>query len=116
MVSDRFFMGAENSYNLFVLRSAGAAAADDDAAATLECTGRYHIGDFVNRIHAGSLVTQLPDSEFAGASMHIMATVLGVVAVCVSLPEALYKRLLLLQGALEQHVQVCIHFICAFIS
>ena len=58
------FVGAENSLNLFVLKKASAAAAaslSDEERARLETTGEVHVGEFINKFVAGSLVMRAPE-------------------------------------------------------
>ena len=69
-IDDDTFVGAENSYNLFVLKKASAAAAaslSDEDRARLETTGEVHVGEFINRFVAGSLVMRAPERGSGGA-------------------------------------------------
>jgi len=57
MVDDDYFLGAENDSNLFVVRRNAEAATDEDRT-RLDPQGEFHLGEFVNRFHKGSLVMQ----------------------------------------------------------
>ena len=69
------FVGAENSYNLFVLKKAsearcrrGLSALTDEDRARLETTGEVHVGEFINKFVAGSLVMRAPERGGGGGS------------------------------------------------
>lgn len=70
-VDDDTSVGAENSYNLFVLKKASAAAAaslSDEERARLETTGEIHVGEFINKFVAGSLVMRAPERGSGGGA------------------------------------------------
>jgi len=69
------FVGAENSYNLFVLKKASEAALAaggsplcDEDRARLETTGEVHVGEFINKFVAGSLVMRAPERGGSGGA------------------------------------------------
>ena len=59
--------------------------------------GEYHLGEFVNRFRAGSLVMKLADSETARLPTLLYGTINGVIGVIASLPHAQFTHLLRLQ-------------------
>ena len=63
----------------------------------LQVVGEYHLGEFVNRFRAGSLVMKLADSETARLPTLLYGTINGVIGVIASLPRGLYTFLQRLQ-------------------
>lgn len=59
--------------------------------------GRYHLGDFVNRMQPGSLVMKMPDSEQAEVPTQLFATISGVIGVIAQLPKDKFDKLSKLQ-------------------
>ncbi|KAK8530110.1 hypothetical protein V6N12_060866 [Hibiscus sabdariffa] len=59
---DDVYLGAENNFNLLTVRK-NSEGATDEKRNRLEVVGEYHLGEFVNRFHHGSLVVRFPDSE-----------------------------------------------------
>lgn len=55
IIDDDNFVGADNSFNLFVSQKDSSNASDDDTSKLVE-TGVFHIGDLVNVFRHGSLV------------------------------------------------------------
>ena len=54
IIDDDTFLGAENSYNLFTCQKDSAATSDDERN-TLNETGRFHLGEFVNVFRHGKI-------------------------------------------------------------
>ncbi|KAK8606233.1 hypothetical protein V6N13_102987 [Hibiscus sabdariffa] len=52
---DDVYLGAENNFNLLTVRK-NSEGATDEKRNRLEVVGEYHLGEFVNRFHHGSLV------------------------------------------------------------
>ena len=69
----------------------------DDCAPVLQVVGEYHLGEFVNRFRAGSLVMKMPDSEAAAIPTMLFATINGVIGLVASLPKAQFEFLNRLQ-------------------
>ena len=63
----------------------------------LQVVGEYHLGEFVNRFRAGSLVMKMPDSEAAAIPTMLFATINGVIGLVASLPKAQFEFLNRLQ-------------------
>ena len=59
--------------------------------------GEYHLGEFVNRFRAGSLVMRLPDSEAAAIPTQLFGTINGVIGLVASLPADQFAFLTKLQ-------------------
>ena len=113
-LDDETYLGAENSFNLFTVRKNSDAAADEERS-RLDVIGEYHLGEFVNRFRAGSLVMRLPgDGDGAGlglgldasneAPTRLFGTVNGAIGVVASLPESTHTFLAALQKAMNKVV------------
>jgi hypothetical protein len=77
-------------------------AATDEERARLEVVGRFHCGEFVNRLRPGSLVMRLPDSELGCVPRLLYGGVNGSVGLVASLPREWYDMLLTLQEGLKK--------------
>jgi hypothetical protein len=75
----------------------------------MEAVVSFHLGDMVNRIQEGNLVMQLPDAELAKCPVYILTTVLGMISLCIMLPERRFAQLQALQNVLTAHIKVCPH-------
>ena len=90
-LDDDTYIGAENSYNLFVARK-NADAATDDERGRLEVVGEFHLGEFVNRFRKGSLSMHVQGSGAAAPPPTLLfGTVNGVLGLVVSLPQEEYS-------------------------
>ncbi len=69
--------------------------------------GSYHVGDFVNRFRAGSLVMKLPDSEAAAIPTQLFGTIAGVIGLVASLPRHQFEFLTKLQ-ARQSYAWACL--------
>lgn len=103
MLDDNIYIGADNCYNLFTVLKKSDGATDQQG--TLEVVGAYHLGDFVNRFHHGSLVTHHPDSELGQIPTVIFGTVNGAIGVIASLPHDQYVFLEKLQFVLVKFIK-----------
>lgn len=63
----------------------------------MQTVGRYHLGEFVNRIQRGSLVMKMPDSEQVEIPTQLFATISGVIGVVAQLPKDKFEKLIKLQ-------------------
>eukprot|EP00727_Mastigamoeba_balamuthi_P002002 m51a1_g118 putative dna damage-binding protein 1a (1114) ;mRNA; f:362128-365815 len=91
-LDDDTYIGAENSYNFFVLqRNLGAATEEDRGR--LETVAEFHIGEFVNRFRAGSLVSRPDETEAASAPVRtlLFGTVNGVLGVVAQLRKEQFE-------------------------
>lgn len=66
--------------------------------ALMQVVGEYHLGEFVNRFRAGSLVMKLPDSEAAAIPTQLFGTINGVIGLVASLPQSQFDFLTKLQA------------------
>ena len=116
MFSDERFIGAETNGNMFCACKNNDALTDE-AIKTLNITGQYHLGDFINRFRKGSLVmTSARSDEIAATSLSstenkldfaitptlLFGTVDGLLGVVAPLTLGQYKILLALQKALSE--------------
>jgi CPSF A subunit region len=95
----------DNNNNLTMLRY-NSDAPDDHAKQMMESVVEYHVGDMVNRIQPGNLVMQLPDAELAKCPVFIMCTILGMISLCILLPENRFNQLMALQKEMSSHIKV----------
>lgn len=57
ILDDDTFLGAENSFNMFVCQKDSAATTDEERSQMHE-VGQFHVGDMINVFRHGSLVMQ----------------------------------------------------------
>jgi len=105
-LSDNVFIGSDNCFNLFTLQRNLEGVSEEDRA-RLDCVGRYHSGEFINRIRAGSLVMNIPgsDNDSAVIPTHLFGTINGVVGVIAPLSKVQYEFLLRLEECLQDHIR-----------
>ncbi|KAF5284802.1 hypothetical protein FQA39_LY04527 [Lamprigera yunnana] len=58
ILDDDVFLGAKNSFNIFVCQKDSAATTDKERLQMQE-VGQFHVGDMINVIRHGSLVMQI---------------------------------------------------------
>eukprot|EP00667_Euglena_gracilis_P000838 EG_transcript_838 len=114
VLGDDVYIGAENFYNLFTLAQ-NADTTNDDEHRMLNTLGQFHLGEFVNCFHKGSLVMRVTDQEKDQApnpyalklSPHslIYGTISGAVGVINPISEQLYNVLLAIQNAIAKVIQ-----------
>uniref|UniRef100_A0A1J3EVB7 DNA damage-binding protein 1a n=1 Tax=Noccaea caerulescens TaxID=107243 RepID=A0A1J3EVB7_NOCCA len=104
ILDDDIYLGAENNFNLLTVKKNSEGATDEERG-RLEVVGEYHLGEFVNRFHHGSLVMRLPDSEIGQIPTVIFGTVNGVIGVIASLPQEQYTFLEKLQSSLRKVIK-----------
>lgn len=104
LLDDDTYVAADNSHNLVVVRKNPDAATEEERA-RLETVGRFHTGEFVNRLRPGSLVMRLPDSELGDVPTHLYGGVSGSVGLIASLPRELYELLAALQDGLKKVIR-----------
>ena len=117
-LDDDTYIGAENSYNLFVARRNAGAASDEDRS-RLDIVGEWHAGEFVNRFVHGSLVMRSPETGGGAADASAPASappagrprtllfgaISGVVGVAASLTPPQFAFFDRLQTVLRRHVR-----------
>ncbi|KAF6263102.1 mono-functional DNA-alkylating methyl methanesulfonate N-term-domain-containing protein, partial [Scenedesmus sp. NREL 46B-D3] len=104
LMDDDTYLAADNSSNMVVVRKNPDAATDEERA-RLEVVGRFHCGEFVNRLRPGSLVMRLPDSELGCIPSLLYGGVNGSVGLVASLPREWYDMLATLQEGLKKVVR-----------
>ena len=104
-VSDTIYAAMDINSNLTMMRYSQDAP-DDHAKQMMESVVEFHVGDMVNRIRPGSLVMQLPDAELAACPVYIMCSILGMISLCIMLPEHRFTQLMALQKEMTMFVKV----------
>lgn len=113
---------ADHYFNLVTLRRQTDAASEEERG-RMECVGRWHAGEMINKIARGSLVMQLPDDAEAqsGAAVgafdrvvptHVYGSINGAVGVLAPLSLTAYKFFARLEEELEKvstHRRGCTH-------
>merc|ERR1719510_2329935 len=99
------FLGAENSFNIFVCQRDSAASTDEDRQQMTE-VGQIHAGDMINVFRHGSLVMEnLGDSSTPHTGSILYGTVQGAIGMVTSLPQELFDFLTNLQRRLCQVIR-----------
>jgi DNA damage-binding protein 1 len=87
------FLGAENSFNIFVCQRDSAASTDEDRQQMTE-VGQIHVGDMINVFRHGSLVMEnLGDSSTQHSGSILYGTVQGAIGMVTSLPPDFFSFL-----------------------
>lgn len=73
MLTDDFYLGAENWSNLFVLRR-NAKAASEEVRCRLETVGRFHLGEMCNKFVTGSLTMPQTQSSASHSGSVVTST------------------------------------------
>uniref|UniRef100_A0A0D9V2C3 DNA damage-binding protein 1 n=1 Tax=Leersia perrieri TaxID=77586 RepID=A0A0D9V2C3_9ORYZ len=101
MLDDEVYIGADNCYNLYTVLKSN----DAGITGSLLIIGQYHLGDFVNRFHHGSIVMYDPGSEIGQIPTIIFGTASGAIGVVASLPQDQYMFLEKLQSVLVAYIK-----------
>ncbi|XP_047994134.1 DNA damage-binding protein 1 [Leguminivora glycinivorella] len=104
ILDDDTFLGAENSFNLFVCQKDSAATTDEERQ-HMGYTGQFHVGDMVNVMRCGSLVATHADTAAPVSSPVLLATVTGAICLVVQLTQELYEFLVQLQERLTHTIK-----------
>nr|CAG4642998.1 EOG090X00HD [Ilyocryptus agilis] len=94
ILDDDTFLGAENSFNLFVCQKDSAATTEEERQQLTE-VGRFHLGDMVNVFRHGSLVMDHSAETLTAPTQGcvLFGTVHGAIGVVTQLPNELYHLL-----------------------
>merc|ERR1712080_261324 len=93
ILDDDTFLGAENSFNIFVCQRDSAASTDEDRQQMTE-VGQIHVGDMINVFRHGSLVMEnLGDSSTQHSGSVLYGTVQGAIGMVTSLPPDFFAFL-----------------------
>ncbi|KAG7298167.1 DNA damage-binding protein 1 [Plutella xylostella] len=106
ILDDDTFLGAENSFNLFVCQKDSAATTDEERQ-QMGYVGQMHLGDMVNVMRRGSLVgSHAPtDSHAPTANPVLMATVAGAICLVVQISQELFEFLHQLEEKLTHTIK-----------
>ncbi|CAH0728160.1 unnamed protein product, partial [Brenthis ino] len=104
ILDDDTFLGAENSFNLFVCQKDSAATTDEERQ-QMGYMGQFHLGDMVNVMRRGTLVSQLADTAAPVARPVLLATVTGAICLVVQLPQELFEFLQQLEARLCETIK-----------
>lgn len=105
IIDDDNFIGADNSFNLFVCQKDSATANDDDTSKLIE-TGCFHLGDMVNVFQHGSLVMQhLGESSTPTQGSILFGTVHGSIGVITTFNAETFNILSEVQKKLEKVIK-----------
>ncbi|XP_041969289.1 DNA damage-binding protein 1 [Aricia agestis] len=104
ILDDDTFLGAENSFNLFVCQKDSAATTDEERQ-QMGYMGQFHIGDMVNVMRRGALVAQLADTAAPVARPVLLATVAGAIGLVVQISQELFEFLLQLEERLTHTIK-----------
>ncbi|CAH2046047.1 unnamed protein product, partial [Iphiclides podalirius] len=104
ILDDDTFLGAENSFNLFVCQKDSAATTDEERQ-LMGYMGQFHLGDMVNVMRLGSLVAQHADTAAPVGHPVLLATVTGAICLVVQLSQELYEFLHQLEERLTRTIK-----------
>lgn len=105
ILDDDTFLGAENSFNLFVCQKDSAATTDEDRQ-QMGYAGQFHLGDMVNVMRAGSLVAPHHHADSAAPTHRpvLLATVHGAIFLVAQISQELFEFL----QQVEERLSHCI--------
>lgn len=105
ILDDDNFLGAENSYNIFVCQKDGAATTDEERQQMQEI-GHYHVGDMINVFRHGSLVMQnLGETTTPTNGCVLFGTVGGSIGLITQIQGTFFDFLLELQSKLSSIIK-----------
>ncbi|CAG9859415.1 unnamed protein product [Phyllotreta striolata] len=105
ILDDDTFLGAENSYNLFVCQKDSAATTDEERSQMHE-VGQFHIGDMINVFRHGSLVMQnIGETSTPTRGCVLFGTVGGAIGLVTQITQEFYEFLRELQDKLSSVIK-----------
>lgn len=105
ILDDDVFLGAENSYNMFVCQKDSAATTDEERSQMHE-VGQFHVGDMINVFRHGSLVMQnIGETSTPTRGCVLFGTVGGAIGLVTQIPQNFYEFLLDLQNKLSSVIK-----------
>ncbi|GAB6033172.1 DNA damage-binding protein 1a [Chamberlinius hualienensis] len=105
ILDDDTFLGAENSFNLFVCQKDSAATTDEDRQ-HLQKVGQFHLGEFVNVFRHGSLVMQHPgESSILTQGSVLYGSIHGAIGLITQLSPDLFNFLQEVQNRLTKIIK-----------
>ncbi|ENN77681.1 hypothetical protein YQE_05832, partial [Dendroctonus ponderosae] len=104
-LDDEIFLGAENSFNMFVCQKDSAAATDEERS-QMSHVGHYHIGDMINVFQHGSLVMQnIGETSTPTRGCVLFGTVGGAIGLVTQISQEFYDSLRDLQSKLSSTIK-----------
>ncbi|KAK4884026.1 hypothetical protein RN001_000297 [Aquatica leii] len=101
ILDDDVFLGAENSFNIFVCQKDSAATTDDERLQMQE-VGQFHVGDMINVFRHGSLVMQnLGETSTPTSGCVLFGTVGGAIGLVTQISSEFFDFLLEVQNRLS---------------
>nr|XP_023018140.1 DNA damage-binding protein 1 [Leptinotarsa decemlineata] len=105
ILDDDIFLGAENSFNMFVCQKDSAATTDEERSQMHE-VGQFHIGDMINVFRHGSLVMQnIGETSTPTRGCVLFGTVGGAIGLVTQIPQDFYDFLLDFQNKLASVIK-----------
>lgn len=105
ILDDELFLGAENSYNLFICQKDSAATSDEDRTHMQE-VGTVHLGDMVNVFRHGSLVmNNVGETSTPTTGCVLYGTYSGAIGLVTQITPELYSFLFDLQDKLTHTIK-----------
>lgn len=93
ILDDDTFLGAENSFNLFVCQKNSIAITDEERQQMQE-VGQFHLGDMVNVFRHGSLVMQhVGESSTPTQGCVLFGTISGAIGLVTQIPNDFFEYL-----------------------
>ncbi|XP_049877553.1 DNA damage-binding protein 1 [Pectinophora gossypiella] len=107
ILDDDTFLGAENSFNLFVCQKDSAATTDEERQ-QMGYAGQFHVGDMVNVMRRGALAARHADCADCAAPTAnpvLLATVSGAICLVVQVSHELFEFLRQLEERLTRSIK-----------
>ncbi|KAF4521020.1 hypothetical protein B566_EDAN002515 [Ephemera danica] len=105
ILDDDTFLGAENSFNLFVCQKDSAATSDEDRQQMQE-VGQFHLGDMINVFRHGSLIMQhVFETSVPTQGCVLFGTVNGAIGLVTQIPGDFYDFLRQLEDRLTKVIK-----------
>lgn len=104
ILDDNTFLGAEHKGNIFI--SQRDAKASEQDRQQMHQVASFHVGDFINVFHPGSLVVQHPsESSVDVKRTTLFGTVGGIVGLILGIDETLFRKLEAVQNYLSKIIK-----------
>ncbi|KAK6638735.1 DNA damage-binding protein 1 [Polyplax serrata] len=105
IIDDDTFLGAENSFNLFVCQKDSAAATDEERQ-QMHAVGMFHLGDMVNVFRHGSLIMQnVGETSTPTTGCILFGTVSGAIGLVTQISDSFYNFLHELESKLTEVIK-----------
>nr|CAG4647642.1 EOG090X00HD [Moina brachiata] len=106
ILDDDTFLGAENSFNMFICQKDSAVSSEDDRQ-QLTDIGRFHLGDMINVFRHGSLVMDHSAETLSVPTQGsvLFGTVHGAIGLVTQLPTTFYQLLIEIQSRMAKVIK-----------